>query len=805
MIEKDFINRKKELKNIKNKINDIEIGKNKIIILHANSGIGKSSFTNKLLEETEKYIPIKIILPSADYESEEFIRQVAIQIDQLSEDNLNIVSMEKFIKNKMPTESENRHNSNIIDTFFSSPGLRMFKSIKIIIDRNSATGTYSSKNILLNQDDSFTYIVDYIEKNLSLNKVFLVIENIQCIDKISLNILSKIIQNTYENKIILEYTDDSKNKKFEIYDIEKNFNTKNTTIIKEELKILDLKELINHFINKKQEKEFNALVDKLYVGYDGNLRRFEDLIAYYSEAEKNIGINDDENPTISRVKNLSKSLQFIICLIIAHRSYISINILRYLYEFNQSVQNEIFDLDRELKKIQDDFIIINNNNISIKHDYIKDEIIANEYFERYLIIGYQMWSDYYYNLYINKNFNNMTMQDLTNNLFYFFYFSDSKKIFTILDDIKQIAINSIYPDDATFYLEKIRNNVINSRSQESKLINYALFDIYYYLGIFEKCYAIIQNIDEYSLKKTIYDIAVLDRLDRHQEAINEIESVMTSNPQGNYLLALYILKMISLRSLNKIKEAEKIFYLCLNNDNFKDLYEYGFLLRNSEIFLSYSDSIVYLKQSAEFFQKKEEHIYEGHSRVSLAMNYARIGKLEEAYQQILVAEKLLENETLEKFIYLIDKAIILLYKDFDENIEKAIGLLKRSLRFSVTNFDKIAIYNNLLICYTYLKEENNAFETIDILNNLILEQPDVVSHRITYFNISYFHKTFNNTNLFQKYIDKAKRIDSVDDIEFWNQKLYNKNSNNNQYDFLLKYDFDLFYLTYWHFDISKIQ
>ena len=71
------------------------------------------------------------------------------------------------------------------------------------------------------------------------------------------------------------------------------------------------------------------------------------------------------------------------------------------------------------------------------------------------------------------------MQDLSNNLFYFFYKSDSKKVFTIFDDIKKIAINSIYPDDATLYLEKIRNNITDNNCFEYRLINYALFDIYY--------------------------------------------------------------------------------------------------------------------------------------------------------------------------------------------------------------------------------------------------------------------------------------------------------------------------------------
>ena len=105
------------------------------------------------------------------------------------------------------------------------------------------------------------------------------------------------------NKIILEYTDDSKNKNFEIYDIENAFNKKNSDVKKKELKELSLKELIEHFIDKKREKEYDAFVKKLYVGYDGNLRRFEDLIAYYNDTDKNIDYN--KNPTISRVQQLS--------------------------------------------------------------------------------------------------------------------------------------------------------------------------------------------------------------------------------------------------------------------------------------------------------------------------------------------------------------------------------------------------------------------------------------------------------------------------------------------------------------------
>lgn len=260
MKDKVFINRKKDLNEFKTLLNITEDSKNSIIILHANSGFGKSSFTNKLLEDTKDYIAIKISLPSSSYSSEEFIKQIAIQMDFLSDENNKLLSMEAFIKNEMSKGSENHYNSKLLDTLLNTPGLKIFKSLKLIIDKNLANGIYSTNSILSNPNDSMIYISEYIEKNLSLNKIFLVIENIQCIDKVSLNLLSKIIQNTYENKIILEYTDDSKNKNFEIYDIENTFNKKNSDVKKKELKELSLKELIEHFIDKNKKKNMMPLL-----------------------------------------------------------------------------------------------------------------------------------------------------------------------------------------------------------------------------------------------------------------------------------------------------------------------------------------------------------------------------------------------------------------------------------------------------------------------------------------------------------------------------------------------------------------
>ena len=94
MKDKVFINRKKDLNEFKTLLNITEDNKNSIIILHANSGFGKSSFTNKLLEDTKDYIAIKISLPSSSYSSEEFIKQIAIQMDFLSDENNKLLSME---------------------------------------------------------------------------------------------------------------------------------------------------------------------------------------------------------------------------------------------------------------------------------------------------------------------------------------------------------------------------------------------------------------------------------------------------------------------------------------------------------------------------------------------------------------------------------------------------------------------------------------------------------------------------------------------------------------------------------------
>ena len=71
--------------------------------------------------------------------------------------------------------------------------------------------------------------------------------------------------------------------------------------------------------------------------------------------------------------------------------------------------------------------------------------------------------------------------------------------------------------------------------------------------------------------------------------------------------------------------------------------------------------------------------------------------------------------------------------------------------------------------------------------------------------LSYLYKQLNNEDYYKKYLEKAKEIKSIDDIDFWNVKLLNTSITDDQYKFLLKFDFDLFYLSYWHFDISQIQ
>jgi len=180
----EFINRAKE-QQIYRSILSGNYDTNKVIVLYADRGVGKSNFTKIVLANQTNRIPLKIKMDDLAYNDLSYIKKIIEVINQLAENNhYDFVTLESYIK--MDESKDHSYNyklfSQLINTY------KLLIPLKTISERNLAKGDYSTEKILYGDEESLQILVNYIKYNLEKNQIILNIENVQAIDISSLNI-----------------------------------------------------------------------------------------------------------------------------------------------------------------------------------------------------------------------------------------------------------------------------------------------------------------------------------------------------------------------------------------------------------------------------------------------------------------------------------------------------------------------------------------------------------------------------------------------------------------------------------------
>lgn len=185
------------------------------------------------------------------------------------------------------------------------------------------------------------------------------------------------------------------------------------------------------------------------------------------------------------------------------------------------------------------------------------------------------------------------------------------------------------------------------------------------------------------------------------------------------------------------------------------------------------------------------------------MQYTRLGYLEEAKDIFEEAQQLLFDYSLEKHIILINLAVVNIYNK--EDYPLIISLLNDAKKDSNTSFAQLTIYNNMFVSLANNSKFEEANEIQSKMLELLPKQPDKAMHRTIYYNISqYFKNVIENEEYHQKFLNKA--IDTFKNHNnYWENRLFNKKLTDENFEFLAKYDYHLILMSYWHFDLSKID
>lgn len=267
---------------------------NKLFYICGRSGIGKSSFTDKLMKENlSQYSCISIRFSSVR----------------------NIANSDGFFLQTIVSEmSKYADKTNRFDSF--KYFMINFKTIAESIRQYFLNVNGTLDNIMsygLN-DKVLKAFTDYLIYIFNNNKIVLNIESIEMIDEYSIKVLKRLLNETFNNIFLLEFTYDDSNDHFK-YKLWDNLAGENPgDNYRYDLKSLDFEECIKIHNNKNTKKLTNYdMIEKVYHSSKGNLYK---IIHFDAEEHFNNEIYEINNYNTTLIKLNGLDTVSIYCLVV---------------------------------------------------------------------------------------------------------------------------------------------------------------------------------------------------------------------------------------------------------------------------------------------------------------------------------------------------------------------------------------------------------------------------------------------------------------------------------------------------------
>jgi hypothetical protein len=801
----DFVNRIAELKFIKEDIINKK-NSNRIFIITGDTGIGKSRLTEKILSDFEYKNCVKVKVnayENSDLAQGSFIRLIGIELNKYAEQHGKESKLINYLKSWSGSLKDYFTNILIEDVNYINP-INNTKVIGKIIKYKLNKGEFNTERILNDSSHrNLQIITNYVQFFLKNEFPFLInIENIQLMDFTSLELFSKIIHSANQTYFLLEFTNNSK---CTLNSIIEHIKAENIEVAITDLPKLSKTDFSRIILDK--EPNLGRLIDFVYEQLNGNIRQLSDLKIVVDKNLKFIDFdslkeNENFNWTLINIKSLAPNDFFVLTAIVSSKSKLNIEQLNYIHKFRYDIH---IDINKAINNLVERKLIKTTKEgiIEIDHDSISSYL--QEENKSMFLLANKMWGDYYLNFYTQQDFEVYSKHDLLSNIFFHLIQSDPIRVLNILQDLERHILNLLYPSSVKGYVNNIKENFIESQIESIELrgkIVYFIIDVYYKTNFFEEAFELVKKIQKETLRSKLYKAVLLNRLDKHDEAIkfaiDEIEKITNETPHS-YTLSLKLVLLASYRSSIKFNEWYKLFKQILKNKHYKKLKEYGVFLRNSEMMLSYKESLPYLVECIEIFNKLNDKEEEAYARIAYSMQLGRLGRLAEAMAEAKYAQLLLSHKGMDQYLSLNNIAVIeMLNGNFSTEVR---DILKQGLITAFDAFSKQNILSNLLVWNTINNNHSDCREIIQELLTSIDKQPDRMLHRIIYYNIHFYYNSISDAENSQKF--KTMAINCLDDDDpLWNNRFYNEEITDDNDEFLSGFKYHVDFLTYWHFEIN---
>lgn len=767
-----------------------------VSIIYSRSGVGKSRLCQEILKDVSNIsinVKVEINISKANHlQDGYYIKELAKAINNKSSDS-NVISFEEFLLINSEEDVNNLLFAVANDYIEKSP---ILKNTKEVISKFFSFGNFNydkffETNITETTNLSYKYI-DYVCKN---NYLVINIENIQIIDPTSLELFSKLINNINKIYLLLEYTISQNKNYLSLEELQNSFNEKiNLNFNIKELEQLNEKELIK--LLESNSELLKQYIKTSYKQWDGNLRPFVNLhykLPNSNDEVKNFISNSNNtinNIVLNDILKLNSKELFLLMLIAVHADAVEINLINQIHNIDLiSDVSNIFDFELELDKLeQKRFISTYNKSYIINDDTILEHLLNTDIFNSKKILAIQLWLKIYTLIYKNENY---FFTSKSNLLFKILNFSvqlqEEQNILTHLNELMFLFKHST-PIWVKDWVYKIIESIKYSRNEYlNNLIKIRLAEITESLALYDTSYSLINSIKSDTINLLVTKAILLEKNSKPTKALEILNFIYDThkNLGRRFNLVCKVTEISCLRSLNEYKKADKIFKFFIDNKDYTEFLEYGFILRHAGTIYDSNKALPYVIKGIEHFNKHNAAIQELHTRIELSVMYIYNENFDLAREELINASKISQTQFIENYIIDNNLAIVNLYQNKEK--EKTYSMLKKSLSKVQTPFDKLALHINLLISANCrnLDEELiltlcNTIDELCQLNNISEKE----IKRISYFNLMLSCKLFNNEENFILYKKRFEDIivngDKYDINKKFNLLINNKLDYSNQ-------------------------
>lgn len=772
-----------------------------VLITCSKTGVGKTSLSKKFIQQNnEKFNKIIQVTTNQINRNETNIKGTYILEIFKAIHTSNIDKNLTF--NKFVLKQSKIYKKYILNKFLDDiKEQSSFKSaiIKVlginILKRLLKLGNYDTS--IFFEDYSITnlrMISDYVHYFLkNTTNTIITIDNVQNMDEYSYNEMLEWITQSKDNRhfFILEYTEINDDR---IHSIELKNDLKALNI---NVELLYLKRM--SYKNALEAVQFNTISDekilipedteKYYLNNtEGNIRSLEDYLRVYNRDSEHIVSFE---PIIENILFMENDELFLFSLICINESKINI------FEIDYLTKDYNIDIDKILYSLENKYnlIIKVDDNIIIKHASIIDEwkISKNKKIKLVKTNAYNAIAKHYEKLLHSIEKSNRQRSFIK--LIKLYSEFDPNKIYDLLNNFGDLIVESLEPDRIKEYIEKI-DVELYLNAEKFQRFYYKMIDLCLEIKLFATADTLLTRINDCSNKYIFYKSNIYIESEHHIENIDFLNNVISYVEDDYLLLYLKLFLIISYRSLNNYKMVQKI-----KKDIDKYINSYsnslflGFYLRLAELYSNRIEAIPLVEKSVEIFKEKGQIMQTAKSRVALSFLYAITGNTKGAITQSNMAEQIMITNYAHKHIFYNNKAAIYLLNG--ETGNEILDMLKLAESTANVLFDKLAIYNNMLVYSLEIKDDKFAIYSVNKIKQLMIHENDKHLLALLNYNIYYYYHENNNNKEADKYYMECLNL--LEHCKSLKARI-NNTSTNDGTDILISKPWHVCFLDYWDID-----